>query len=159
MAQVTSYSEIISELKKVRDKALKKTAVDAVKISKEIIDRVVYDAGSPENYQRTYQLRDSFRDNPMESRSDVAIVKLDHDRGKITPNVSAFQHASSHWSPWDYSGYVAKTVHDGSSGSLFGDGYWRSKRAYIPEIEKELNGGRYKQLMLAQIRGMGFNAD
>lgn len=158
MAQITTYSQILDELKKVRDKALQKTAEESVKLSKEIIDRVVYDAGSPENYERTYQLRDSFRDNPLENSGDVAVVKLDHDTGKISANPSAFQHASPYWSPWDYSKYVAKTVHDGGSGGLFGDGYWRSSRAYIPEISKELEGGKYKQLMLAQIRGMGFNA-
>lgn len=158
MSRVTTYSQLKSELKKVRDKALKEAAKESVDLTKEVINKVVYNAGSPENYQRTYQLRDSFRDNPLESKGDSAVVKLNHDEARISPNVGMFQHASSHWSPWDYSKYIAKTVNDGGSGGLFGDGYWRSARPYIDEAEKELSGGKYKQFMLAQLRGLGYRA-
>ena len=157
MASVSSYSELAKRLKDVRNKALEGAAEKTVKLGKEIIDDVVYGSDSPESYERTYQLRDSLRDNPIESVfSNKATIKIDHDKARISPNVASFQHASTWWSPWDYSGYVAKTVHDGLSGGLFGEGYWRGSRPYMDNTEKELKAGKYRKFMVDEIRAMGF---
>lgn len=160
MAAVTSYGDLQAKLKEVRNKALEETALKSVILAKEVIEKEVYSVDTPEFYQRTYQLRDSLRDNPLENGgSNLAVIKIDHDRAAISPSAKNFQHASAWWSPWNYSGYLAKTVHDGLSGGLFGDNHaGMSSRPYMDETEKELKAGKYRKFMLDEIRAMGFKA-
>lgn len=157
MVAVTSYSQLENQLRKIRNKALEGAGEKSSELAKEVIQRVLYDASSPESYQRTYALRDSIRDNPLESSGgSQAIIKIDHDRSMIPTSGENFQHASAWWSPWDYSGYVAKTVHDGLSGGLFGDSHaGLSARPYMDDTKKELSGGKYRKFMMEELKAMG----
>lgn len=151
MAQVRTYAQLEAELKKARDKALDRAAKEVVDMVKdEVIEREVYGAGSPAYYERTYDLKNSLRAQPRVGDT----VTIDHDTSLIGVNLTKFQHGSP------LSGGIPDSipsiVHDGKSGSLFGDGYWRDSRPYMDVAKGELNSGRYKDIMMAELRMMGY---
>lgn len=156
MVKVKSYKGLMAALSKARDEALAGAAKEAEQLVKDRIDEDVYGVGTPEEYQRTYQLRDSIKAFKVEKKGDTSQVKIAHDTSLIHPNVENFQHASTYWSPWNYVNYVAETVHDGTSGGLFGDGYWRQPRPYMFNARNEMIDGKYRQFMIEQLKSQGY---
>lgn len=156
MSTVTSYSQLLAELKKVRNNALKGAAEEATELGKEVIQRVVYDVGTPQDYDRTYDLKNSLRDNPIEgSGSSSATVKIDHDTSLIHSDSVGYQHYSPTWG--NSHEYIAKIVHDGLSGDMFGTNHLGMRaRPYMDDTENELKNGKYKKFMMDEIKGMGF---
>lgn len=155
LANVTSYSQLLKELQKVRDKALKGTGQKTKELVKEEIEKEVYSIPAGE-YERTGGLKESMTNFPLESKGNVAEVKIAHDIDKMSYDTSRFQHGSEYWEPNDYREYVAQTVHDGTSGSLFGtSGHWREPKPYMDNAKEEMEDGKYKQFMEEEINAMG----
>ena len=158
MANVSSYSQLLIELQKVRDKALKATGEKTKELVKEQIQQEVYNIPEGE-YERTGQLKDSMTSFPLESKGNVAEVKIAHDIESMTYNTEKFQHGSNYWNPNDYREYVAETVHDGTSGNQFGvNKHWHEPKPYMDNAQKEMEDGKYKQFMIESLRKQGINA-
>ena len=158
MANVTSYSQLLKELQKARDKALKGASEKAVDVVKASIEKEVYSI--PEGtYERTGDLKNSMTDFPLENKGNTSQVKIAHDTDKMSYSASKFQHASPYWSPWKYTNYVAQTVHDGTSGSLFGEnGHWRRPKPYMDNAQQELENGKYRKFMSEMLKKQGIDA-
>ena len=155
LANVKSYSQLLIELQKVRDKALKATGEKTKELVKEQIQQEVYSIPEGE-YERTGQLKDSMTNFPLESKGNVAEVKIAHDIDSMTYDTEKFQHGSNYWEPNDYRKYVAQTVHDGTSGSLFGvNKHWHEPKPYMDNAKKEMEDGKYKKFMEEEINAMG----
>ena len=157
--KVRTYSELLKELKKVRNKALEGAGEKARDLVKEEIQKEVYNI--PEGaYERTGELKESLIDFPLEEKGDIAQVAIKHDwENLMTATASKFQHASPYWSPWNYRPYVARTVHDGLSGGLFGTSenlHWRKPKPYMDNAKETLRKGKYKEYMKEELVGMGY---
>lgn len=153
----TSWSELEKKLKQARSEALQAASETASDYTKDVVERVVYGAGSPTVYERTYDLKDSIRENPVQgSTRTTATVVIDHDITQISTDLTMYQHGSPQ------SGSVAdvipEIVHGGLSGDMFGDGYWRRPRPYMDVAAKELSGGKFRQYMVSELKAMGLNA-
>lgn len=160
MANVTSYAQLLKELQKARDKALEGTGKKVAEIAREEIQQAVYDI--PEgDYERTGDLKDSLIDFPLEVKGDVAEVEIKHDWQNMSRDPSKFQHASPYWSPWDYRSFVAETVHDGTSGSLFGtSGHWRHEKPYMDNTKDRLEKGKeHVKAMKEELNKMGIKTE
>lgn len=154
---ITSWKQLEKQLKKARSQALEKASETATEYTKDVVERVVYGAGSPIAYERTYDLKDSIRENPVEgSKNTTATVRINHDITQISTDLTMYQHGSPQ------SGSVAdaipEIVHDGLSGDLFGDGYWRVPRPYMDVAAKELGAGKFRKYMVSELRAMGLDA-
>ncbi|HZK00615.1 MAG TPA: hypothetical protein VFC79_11430 [Tissierellaceae bacterium] len=154
--KVTTYKELEKALMKARDKALKGTGENTKDLVKDRIDKDVYAAGTPNTYERTYELRESVQPSKVESKGSIAEVKIGHDEGLIgsySPN--------QHYSIVDGSSSVhsiAKIVHDGKSSHILGTGYWTNPRPYMDNAKKEMRDGKYKDFMIEQLKKQGFDA-
>lgn len=102
------------------------------------IDTDVYGAGQPNEYNRTLELRESVKSSePIVTNNSVS-VEVKNDSNLIHSEPENFIHGSLYYSPNDASSYVAELVHEGTSGPLFGDGYWRKKRPFMDNARNEL---------------------
>lgn len=156
MATVRTYSQLAIQLQKARDNALKGVAKESIKVVEKEIDKEVYSI--PEgDYERTYALRDSLIDSALEIKGNSATVKISHDWVNMQYNVAKFQHASPYWSPWKYTQYVAETVHEGTSGNLFGENrHWHNRKPYMDNAKETMKSGKYRSLMVEQLRKNGY---
>ena len=157
MAIIRTYSQLLIELEKAKNIALAKSAEKTVELVKVEINKEVY--SEPEgDYQRTYQLRESVKDFPLEIKGRASEIKIAHDTGQIVSNASVFQHGSNYWSPSDYSEYLAETIHGGLSGSLFGTNkHWHKPKPYMDNAKAEMLNGQYRKFMMESLMRSGYN--
>lgn len=156
MAAVTSLSELKQVLLDARTESLVKASQEASDYVQDVvIEQEVYGKGNPQDYERTYDLKNSITERPVTgARSEVASVIINHNTNLISFNPDMNQHGNhSHGS---VAHAIPDIVHDGLSGSAFGDGYWRAARPYMDVAAKDLSGGRFKRFMEDELRGMGF---
>lgn len=109
------------------------------RLVKDTMDEVVY-AHEPSVYERTFELRDSITWKRYDMTDEVTIeIYSDSSRIHAYP---ANKHYSVYWSdgsdgneasdyPQDYSEWVAATVEYGTSGLIFGFGFWTEPRPYM----------------------------
>lgn len=158
MATVKTWKQLEAALQKARDKALKGTGEKTKELVKDEIEKEVYSIPQG-TYERTGDLKNTMTDFPLENKGNVSQVKIAHDTDKMSYNASKFQHGSDYWSPNDYRKYVAQTVHDGTSGSLFGEnGHWREPKPYMDNAKKEMKDGKYKAFMIEMLKKDGLDA-
>ncbi len=156
MTKVTSWSQLAKELERAKNKALEDSAKKAVEVVKDEIDKEVYSIPAG-GYERTGDLRNSMTDFPLESKGNKSEVKIAHDSQSMSYDSSKFQHASPYWSPRDYRRYVAETVHDGTSGNLFGEhGHWHERKPYMDNAKKRMSEGEYKKFMRESLEEQGY---
>lgn len=153
LANVSSYSALLKELQRVRDKALQGTGEKTKQLVKDRIDEDVYSVATPDVYERTYELRESVQPSKVESKGNVAEVEIGHDTnliGSYSPN--------QHYSVVDGSSsvdYIANIVNNGESGKIYGEGYWTKKRPYMDNAQKEMEDGKYREFMEEEINKLG----
>ena len=105
--------------------------------TKTTINDVVY-SQQPKEYERTFQLRDSITNFPARVEGNTVVVEIDHDTSLIISDPDNFTHGSNFYDPKDISEFLDVIVHEGKSGDLFGDGYWRKERRYFDVTVKKL---------------------
>lgn len=96
----------------------------------------------PEEYIRTYELRDSVTFTAYEETTNHYEVMVYNDSEQIGSYAPNQHYTVHHWEgsryTLDYSEYVAETVNDGTSGRLFGTGYWTIPRPFMDNARKEI---------------------
>lgn len=112
---------------------------------RDTMDEVVY-SHEPSKYNRTYELRDSISWNKEEMSKYSFQVEIYSDSDKIEPYGPGTGYDYAHYSyffsdgedgneashyPLDYSEWVAGTVEYGTSGLIFGTGYWTEPRPFM----------------------------
>ncbi len=166
--KVRTYSELLRELKKARNKALEGAGEKAVDLVKGRIDEDVYGKYDPSWYERTYQLRDSVDVTNTSIKKDIAEIEISHDTKKITTgNINNGQHASvvDGFSSHDS---IDEIVHNGLTGAIIEEGYWKDKswykpkhtfakpRPYMDNSIQKMRDGEYKKFMIEELRKMGY---
>ena len=156
MANVTSYSQLLAELQKARDKALKSAGEKTVDVVKDRVDKDVYamSKGEPAVYERTYELRESLVSDDFKASGNTAEITIKHDTSQIHSTAP-----NQHYSVVDGSSsvdYIANIVHDGKSGHIFNFGYWTEPRPYMSNAKEIMKDGKYKQFMIEQLKKDGY---
>ena len=159
LANVTSYSQLLKELQKARDKALKGTGEKAVEVVKDRVDKDVYamSKGEPAVYERTYQLRDSLVADDFKADGNSAEITIKHDTNQIHSTAP-----NQHYSVVDGSSSVdsiAEIVHDGKSGLIFKNGYWTEPRPYMDNAKEIMEKGKYKDFMKEELKNQGYKVE
>ena len=156
LVSVTSYSQLLIELQKAKDKALESASKKAVDVVKDRVDKDVYQAGIPTIYERTYQLRDRLDVLKYENKGNISQAMIGHDISKMTSVSDLGQHASLVDGSSSLHS-IAEIVHDGKSGHILGIGFWTNSRSYMANAQDELENGKYKQFMVERLKSMGYN--
>lgn len=156
MAKVSSYSQLLIELQKARDKALKGAGDKTSELVKKRIDEDVYGVEpSPKEYVRTYELRESIKPSKVTSSGSIAELEISHDTSLIHSNRDLNQHASA-VDGKSSSHSIAEIVHDGKSGLIFGTGYWTKPRRYMDNAKEEMKGGKYREFIKNELTKQGY---
>lgn len=126
------------QLKQVMGPVIKEVIVEILErldtINKDLINEIVYGAGNPSAYERTYQ----FRDNAWKiDQSSRPIAGKTHASLDYNPNGMVYvqenaQHGSYYQPPGDAREYLADIIYQGLSGPAFGNGpitgFWAEAR-------------------------------
>lgn len=156
MATVSNYSQLLKELQKVRDRALRGTGEKTTELVKDRIDEDVYGVNpNPKEYMRTYDLRESVKPSNIKSSGNMAELKVSHDTSLINSNSDLNQHASA-INGESSSHSIAEIVHNGKSGLIFGKGYWTAPRPYMFNATQEMKGGKYRDFMKDELTKQGY---
>ena len=117
------------------------------------IDRVVYAAYNPSEYERTYQFRDDAWSYETPKISGIHVKgEFKYDPSGMEYDSGLSQHGSpTGVSPGDAREYLAEIIYEGISGYLFGEGPWMKKRDAWSAVIKAL---RKKELRLWMQRGL-----
>jgi len=165
MAQVRTYSQLLRELERARNRALMGASKKAEQLVKDKIDSDVYGTYSSEGYSRTYQLRESVEASNVEVVGNKAVVFIEHNESKITS--SGNQHRSV-VDGYSSASVIANIVHNGFTGAIGQSGYWKSApwskpehtyanaRPYMDNAKMEMQNGKYRKFMIEQLRGQGY---
>lgn len=136
--KIRNAKDLEKVLKLIAKNALEDTGEKLVEDVKGSVDKVVYEPYEP-SYERTYELRDKISSkDAIENGNDIE-VEISHDIDEMSYNTNKYQHGSKYWEPEDYREYTPYTVHEGLSGTLFGDkGYWRTPRRYMTHAKEKI---------------------
>ena len=127
-------------------RSLKKPLIAAVdyvmqkmwKENRDIIRKVVYDAGLPSEYERTDEFSNAWNYEWHSSPKTDAFVEYEffYDWALLNINRKKAQHGSPEWlkNYQDVRPYLADIIYGGLSGNLFGDGYWCKARDAWSEL-------------------------
>jgi hypothetical protein len=135
-----NLKDLESYVKKMVSDSMNPVGEKARDLSKEHVQKDVYDnPANPAKYNRTGQLKESLKYKKTETNREVT-VKVYHD-DKVIKAYEPNQHYSVFDSGHDrdFSKFVAYAVHEGTSGHVFGSGYWTEARPYLDNTVNELN--------------------
>lgn len=111
-----------------RLQAVAKEITDDVVIdNSEMIMKYVYDAGTPSEYERTYEFASAWKSEEAGRNGKETTAEFSFQPDMITEDIGNFQHGSP-YGELEGSDALPNIIFEGKSGSLFGDGYWRYKR-------------------------------
>ena len=137
--------------------ALEDTGDEATELAKDRVDKDVYGTGSPTEYVRTYELRESIEPTKAKCKDGVVELEIKHNTDKI-----GSYEPNQHMSVLDGSSSVesiAEIVHDGKSGKIFGEGLWTKKRRYMDNTKEEIKNGKYKEMMKRNLEKRGIKTE
>lgn len=114
-----------------------------------IVNQVVYGAGLPQEYERTYQFRDEawqIEKPEHYSHGHIAEYKFYYDYKKLTIDRDKAQHGSPPYAATysDVRPYLVDIIYGGLAGDIFGDGYWRKARNAWTKLLQSLGKKKMK---------------
>ncbi|ARF70776.1 hypothetical protein B7C51_25230 (plasmid) [Paenibacillus larvae subsp. pulvifaciens] len=136
-----------SQLNRVLKDVLKESLIAISEKSKDIVenelDKHAY-SNKPSSYKRTNQLKDSLTNKIIENKNSFK-AKIFHDTDKIKPippsssnNYMGQHYSTATYRVKEYQKYIVETINNGTSGKIFGSGYWTQKRPYFTESKKNI---------------------
>ena len=109
------------------------------KENRDAICRIVYDIATPAMYERTNEFKEeawSYEQSKSPSTTTFIEYEFFYDWAKLNVNREKAQHGSPKEIKKyeDVRPYLADIIYSGSSGELFGDGYWCKARNAWKEL-------------------------
>ena len=110
------------------------------------IDRVVYAAGQPDVYQRTYEFRDAWegritKDTAHETEGEFTYMP--NQMTTVEPGIHASVIVDYGYLD-DIRPYLAEIIYDGLAGHIFGTGFWTGKRDAWERLVKIVGGSKMR---------------
>lgn len=146
MAQCKSEAEVLAFLSPKLEVIMKSVAEGLDEWNKKEIDRNVYSKGSPEEYPRSMEFRDAWK-NSTEGGSGEATAKLEYDPEQMSMQgyVTSFGDVNfTHTSVVDGSDVrdgLADIIYNSGAGPVFGSGFWTSPRNAWAALINVINQG------------------
>jgi len=105
------------------------------------IEQIVYGAGIPSTYDRSYEFLKSWETSMPIIKGNLIQSDLFQNILDMTFDADNFFHGSNYWRQEDVTPFLANIIFDGLSGDLMGEGFWRQARdAWTPTLELLTNG-------------------
>ena len=143
MAKARTEAQFRRLLQKAVDRGIQNSRKPLEDLTKETIDRVVYGAGTPSMYGRTYNLKESIVAQPQGSMS----IKIKHQSLGGYSSMSGVSLSTE---------AMANIVTSGASPVPFGSGFWTSPRPYMDVTAQQLAGGEWKAILRRGIASAGY---
>ena len=143
MTKVRTEAQLRQALQKAVDSGIENSRKPLEDFTKQTIDQVVYGAGSPAMYGRTYNLKESIVAQPQGSMS----IKIKHQSLGGYYSMSGVSLSTE---------AMANIVTSGASPVPFGSGFWTSPRPYMEVTAQQLAGGEWKAILTKGIASAGY---
>jgi len=126
LKDIETYSGLEAVLIGIIQEVLEEVGKKVEQAMKDIIDKDVYQAHTPNQYERTHQLRDSVTASKAKSVKGGGEVEIYHDESKIT-----YKPLYQHGSPFsgDISEFIPEIIAFNLSGNLFDSNKWWHHRS------------------------------
>lgn len=123
------------------------------------IDKIVYAAYNPSEYERTYEFRDDAWSYEKPQISGIHVKgEFKYDPSGMVYDASEAQHGSpTGVEPGDAREYLAEIIYGGAAGMLFGDGPWCKKRDAWDSLVKDLKKKDLRRWMKMGFESVGLN--
>ena len=135
--------------------------------NRDVVRKVVYDAGTPKYYERTNEFRNDawgFEKPAHYTHGHIAEYRFFYDWEKMTIDRDKAQHGSPpHTTTYsDVRPYLADIIYAGQVGNrgmLFGDGYWRKARNAWKELLSTLGKKKMKEMFTQAFEYCGIDVE
>lgn len=144
---VRSVSELMAAIGGITEVALEQAKTPTLDVVKKNVDEHVYGAGTPVEYGRTGNLRDS-----LDVERTGMILEIAHRDTAFYPS------ALGGGSGLSTKG-LAQVVHNTGAPDVFGGSsttFWQKPRPYMDRARDELAAYKFKELLADGIRAQGF---
>lgn len=146
------------------NKEMAKSMNTAGEVGKEAVktqmDKDVY-SYKPEEYKRTYELRDSIS-HDTQVKNNKVVTKIYHDISKINSYEDGYKHYSADpsYTPKDVSDWMPYLINKGKSGSYFGEGFWTIPRPYVSNAKEQMKKNKlHINVLKNDLKKKGFNIE
>lgn len=161
---VTSIDQLLKELNKMTLSVMKDIAKSGEKNLKDHVQSEIYDANIPSRhgYKRTRQLKQSVTKDVYQI-GNFTTAAIFHDYKSMESIAPSYdnnrmgQHHSTvaKYDPQEYNFFLPATINDGTSGKIFGEGYWTKPRPYFTHAKEDIERTFQKSLKYGlQYRGL-----
>lgn len=142
--KVESIAGLQKELSKMILSAMNDIAKSGERTLKDHIENEVY-SHRPIRYVRTKQLLNSTTHDVFQT-GDFTTARIFNDHTKIKSYAPSYankwmgQHHSTvkHYNPQEYNFFLVETINDGTSGHIFGEGFWTKPRPFFSKAKVEI---------------------
>lgn len=145
-------------------KAVKYVVDEILKENEKLIQEIVYDAYSPEIYDRTGQFKKAW-ETYSDISGDTATGEFSYAPEKLSENAP---HHASIVDGEPIGDYLAEIIYEGLSGAIYQHGYaknykpfkgqaWTKKRDVWDKLNKKIGKQKIKQLFEEGMRRQGIN--
>ena len=125
MININNPAQMQAIMNKICSQVLNYVIDKIIEENRELINSIVYGAGQPQEYNRTYEFRDSWGGNVVNTGKGITAT-FEQDVSKLSYDPDYNIHGSLE------SGfigeYLADIIYNGGSGYKFGNGYWMEQR-------------------------------
>ena len=125
------------------------------KLNEEIIWDKVYNAYSPEEYERTYEFHRAWQTEVHGNISGHTEGKLTYDSTVIKPGPRESGQHISVVTGSPSASYLADIIYEGLAGNVFGFGPWTEKRNAYEELIKQIKPMLFRQWITEGFRMAG----
>lgn len=147
-SRAISESQLAAQLIGPLKQATQYVVDKILETNREEVQRVVYDAYNPTEYQRNYDLLESWKAETQISGTSTIIGSFEYDESRIV----ATSVVTGEVVP-----YLADIVYNGLAGHIFGEGPWTKKRDAWAALEKAVGANKIRQWMKEGMSAAGLN--
>lgn len=106
-----------------------------LEVLKDNIERIVYGAGTPEFYSRSFEFLKSWETSRSIIKGNLVTSELFQNVLDMTFDADNFFHGSNYYKQNDITAFLSNIIFEGLSGPMFGDGFWTHARdAWTPTM-------------------------
>jgi len=108
------------------------------KLSEFILDEVYSE--NEKSYTRSWGFLDAWEKTKPILVGGVLMTQVYYAWETMTSNPNEFQHGSNYGTNSDFREHLASAIENGTSGGLFGNGFWTNERPFWRTFTEYLNG-------------------
>jgi hypothetical protein len=164
MPEFRSIKELNNYLKKQIADSMQKAGEVAERVVREHVDKDVYQAYKPEQYETTFELRESLFTKTPKIKNDTIEVEVKHNTDLINSHEPNQHHSVvESYEPQDVSDWIPYIVHNGKTANIWGDDpntAYLKPRPYFDNAREELEQSKeHVEALKNDLRRKGINVE